>query len=130
FRVTTIDRLHWIENWKEAFHAEFGVDKRMRRALDARLRQYSTLIDACFRGDSLNSTLSNVLERRTKTLSQVAGNARWDAETVKHILPSLCHMYLNRVFFADQRAHEMVIYHFLAKYYLSVSRRASRYQTA
>jgi thiopeptide-type bacteriocin biosynthesis domain len=130
FRVTTIDRLHWIENWKEAFHAEFGVDKRMRRALDARFRQYSTLIDACFRGDSLNSTLSNVLERRTKTLSQVAGNARWDAETVKHILPSLCHMYLNRVFFADQRAHEMVMYHFLAKYYLSVSRRASRYQTA
>lgn len=41
------------------------------------------------------------------------------AEAAQLLLPSYLHMFLNRIFLANQRLHELVVYHYLGKHYKS-----------
>jgi lantibiotic biosynthesis protein len=42
---------------------------------------------------------------------------------VRPLLPSYLHMFLNRIFLANQRVHELVLYHYLSKHYKSLAAR-------
>jgi thiopeptide-type bacteriocin biosynthesis protein len=45
------------------------------------------------------------------------------ATAAQGLLPSYLHMFLNRIFLANQRLHELVVYHYLGKHYKSVAAR-------
>ncbi|WP_020607100.1 lantibiotic dehydratase [Spirosoma spitsbergense] len=47
-----------------------------------------------------------------------------DALQPDDLLPSYIHMFVNRMFISNQRAHELVIYHYLSKYYESLVARS------
>ncbi|OGX90169.1 lantibiotic dehydratase [Hymenobacter coccineus] len=49
-------------------------------------------------------------------------------EQLSLLLPSYLHMFLNRIFRANQRLHELVIYHYLVKHYTSVTARTKQLQ--
>lgn len=46
------------------------------------------------------------------------------AAAVRRLVPSYQHMFLNRIFLANQRLHELVVYHYLTKHYASVAARS------
>ena len=48
------------------------------------------------------------------------------AERLSELLPSYIHMFMNRMFIAQQRKYELVVYHFLDKYYTSKTAIASK----
>jgi len=45
------------------------------------------------------------------------------ATAAQGLLPSYLYMFLNRIFLANQRLHELVVYHYLSKHYKSVAAR-------
>jgi hypothetical protein len=48
-----------------------------------------------------------------------------------YLLPSYIHMFLNRILLTGQRKHELVLYHFLSKYYdsqLAIQKKAGAFQ--
>ncbi|RSK37525.1 lantibiotic dehydratase [Hymenobacter metallilatus] len=51
------------------------------------------------------------------------------APVVRRLLPSYLHMFLNRMFLANQRLHELVVYHYLARHYASVAARSKQLAT-
>ena len=64
------------------------------------------------RSQAIQSALYNL----RKLLLQ---KTRINYRPVNGICPAYLHMFLNRIFIANQRKHELVIYHHLAKYYAS-----------
>jgi thiopeptide-type bacteriocin biosynthesis protein len=59
-------------------------------------------------------TIRNLLEEHCSNLQGEDRIVHFD-----NWLPSYIHMYMNRLFIAQQRKYELVIYHFLEKYYTS-----------
>ncbi|HEY0176078.1 MAG TPA: lantibiotic dehydratase C-terminal domain-containing protein [Pedobacter sp.] len=68
------------------------------------------------RRSALNRNVFNALRQ-----SAIAGDPEAGTDLmVRKLMPSYLHMFLNRIFIANQRMHELVVYHHMAKYYASV----------
>ncbi len=67
--------------------------------------------------DIFNVRSEKILDAARK-ISQLS-EADHLARPIHELLSSYLHMFLNRIFLSNQRKHELVIYHFLAKYYES-----------
>lgn len=64
-------------------------------------------------------TRSNAIRAHVPIIMRKLESAS-NALTVKELLQSYIHMFINRLFVSNQRKHELVIYHHLAKYYESL----------
>ena len=77
------------------------------------MRQFSSFLDP--RQDEENGICEAIdlfAERSTRIRSILPTDLPAD-----FLLPSYIHMFLNRMLLANQRKHELVLYHFLNKYY-------------
>lgn len=62
--------------------------------------------------------IKHILERRSEQIKNALTQSLAINETVSdHIAASLIHMFFNRIFISQPRKHEMVMYHYLSKYY-------------
>ena len=67
----------------------------------------------------------NIFKIRSKQNNIIIDNMvnKMEGKDIKsrffELLPSYIHMYLNRLYISQQRKYELVIYHFLDKYYTS-----------
>ncbi|MGK9119035.1 lantibiotic dehydratase [Olivibacter jilunii] len=118
-------RLKWVDEWSLSFQKEFNVDKQQQKKLNLGFRSHQNEIEKAF--ENRDEWLCRILDERMNGLRETLKVLKDKSTTSKRkILGSLCHMFLNRVFFSDQRANEMVVYHYLAKYYLSVIGKTNR----
>lgn len=119
-----------LGNLQKGFTEEFGGPKLLSKQLNDKYRKYqkniesfldeagdeqneiTDVIDIFRERSSVNRSLAEEIIQRSTAESGNA-NQHWD------LLSSYIHMYLNRLFVAKQRRHELIIYHFLEKYYTS-----------
>lgn len=118
-----------MDQLQQSFLTEFGDTPELKRQLNQKYRTQTALIESSMKttpSDALPGFFLDVLHRRSQQqapllakLTAVHGKA-----TLAALMPSFIHMHLNRLFFANQRSHELVIYHFLRKYYASALARS------
>ncbi|RBL89551.1 lantibiotic dehydratase [Chitinophaga flava] len=126
FGLTPLERKSLLASLREGFTAEFGGAKLLHKPLNDKYRKHQQEIASFLRAenDESNEITEAVAFFRQRSeinvplARQIREQYNNDARYFD-ILASHIHMFLNRIFVAKQRKHEMVLYHFLEKYYLS-----------
>lgn len=112
---------------RDAFFNEFNTYNKLKFKLDRKYRENRSWVDKFFDLQYEDAqTINNILQERLKTMEQTVDRLnciRTDQEEWFGLLSSLTHMYINRLFLINQRENEMVIYHFLTKFYTSSIKR-------
>jgi thiopeptide-type bacteriocin biosynthesis protein len=132
----TETRMRVMGGMREAFGREFGGGKGIRVQLDQRLRQerrnLMPLLDPAGDEASALAPALAVLHRRSERLAPIMDELRsLEAagrltSSLAELAPSYVHMYVNRMIRSAARAHELVLYDFLASLYESRAARARK----
>ncbi len=125
FGVSLPDKTIFAGSVRSSFFTEFGAAPVLQKQLNEKYRQYQQRIFSHMNEE--NDTLNGITEaiaafrRRSEmnrpviaVIQQQLRDPEW-----RGILPALVHMFMNRLFIAEQRKYELVLYHFLEKYYAS-----------
>lgn len=121
FGYTLSKRAAYLKRLQQHFFREFGGSPSLQTQLNAsyrkHMRQISSFLDP--EQDVINEIEEAVLllGKRSSHIQQAIHSVTVD--TWDELLSSYIHMFLNRLFSSNQRKHEMVVYHFLSKYYES-----------
>lgn len=109
-----------------AFIREFGDEQEFRLALDRKYRTLSTAL-----GRELEKGLIDQHDKPEddfkKTIAIIAGRSReWTDHKKLQLAADLIHMQVNRLFSAQQRQHEALIWFCLSRYTISALARKAR----
>lgn len=123
FKVNHFDRHRLLENIRNSFSDEFGIDKYSKAVLDKKYRLnrqsiYNILKDqrhmySIIELDEITCLNEDKIIESIKMLNEGSQKLRFG------ILSSFIHMSLNRLFRNKQRRNELVIYDFLSRFYKS-----------
>ncbi len=111
----------YLKKLQHHFFQEFGGGQPLQTQLNSsyrkHMRQISSFLDA--RQDTENEieeaiAIFAIRSSRIRQAIQYAPGERWD-----DLIGSYIHMFLNRMLLSNQRKQELIIYHFLSKYYES-----------
>lgn len=108
----------------EAFKREFGiVSQKMERPLNDKYRAHRKQIENTLARGAVYAAYENLFQERKQWMKPVAIKLREITAGkrlgVDELIPSLMHMCINRLFRSNNRLCEMILYHFLGKYYTS-----------
>ncbi len=125
------DKLVLIEELKNSFGKEFGMNKSLKIQLDNKYRVETKIInetlDFIYSDEEPNDWKSfyQVFEKRSDLNKSVVEAIKMRANQLKlkGLMNSYLHMNINRIFKSRHRLHEMVIYDLLHRYYKSKSAR-------
>lgn len=109
---------------QERFFREFRGDTHLNVQLNNKYRQHAEEIRSFLDSghDARNGIdgIVAVLERRSERIRASLASILPRSEiSVNNLANSLVHMFVNRLFVSQQREHELVVYHYLKKYYES-----------
>lgn len=125
FGLSLPEKLSVVSGCQVSFFAEFGSGPALQKVLNEKYRQNQQ--DIFLHMNSDNDAMNEIEEAVSifQTRSEmnrpiIAGlKLRMDDERLRLMLPAYIHMFINRIFIAQQRKHELVVYHFLEKFYAS-----------
>ncbi|MGO4290172.1 lantibiotic dehydratase [Chitinophaga sp. RAB17] len=117
-------KLQLFRELQQQFFAEHYGDAALLRQLNNKYRQHTRLITTVLDNNGNDYTLpaasAEILHARGAALRDLAGKVTAvRASATAALLPHYLHMFLNRMFSANARLQELVIYHYLMKYYAS-----------
>lgn len=109
---------------QEQFFREFRGDTHLNVQLNNKYRQHREEITSFLDGgDDSRNGIGDVIalfeERSRRIRPSLAVILPHNAVGLHHFAGSLVHMFVNRLFVSQQREHELVVYHYLKKYYES-----------
>ncbi|SOD99133.1 lantibiotic dehydratase [Spirosoma fluviale] len=117
WQINPSDQIRLLTSWRDAFLEEFKVDKAMKKKMndlfrEKRLEFVDALLD--------DTRYRHLYEPFFEDTSPLLPNAyQSDSLFRKHIpvelLPDLTHLFINRLFMADQRKHELMVCYYLTK---------------
>jgi thiopeptide-type bacteriocin biosynthesis protein len=130
-----------LKKMQQAFFSEFNGNKNLNKQLNDKYRENMQLISSFLNNkeDAENEIEEAVaiFAARSIRIRKIVSNIkllRSDNEINQgfdELLPHYMHMFLNRILLSNQRKHELVIYHFLSKYYDSqIAKQKYRSQNA
>jgi lantibiotic biosynthesis protein len=138
FQLSLQDKLSLLTELKNAFAAEFNMDKMLKMQLDQKHRANKKIIEEIMDSskDLLNelSPLIHIIKEKSERIEQVTATildiaSKGELQVpLADLLNSYIHMLLNRLFPSNQRLHEMVAYDFLFRYYQSAIARKKKKQ--
>jgi thiopeptide-type bacteriocin biosynthesis protein len=119
-------KLRLLEGLQQLFFREFGhqSEARLRHALNDKYRLEAPAIAEILNPDRDAAALLPAVacftrrSERNRSLVPRLQSALGPGKYYE-VVPSFIHMALNRLFVAKPRMHELVVYHFLSKYYKS-----------
>ncbi|MEH3113741.1 lantibiotic dehydratase [Pedobacter terrae] len=133
FGLDNEQKLKLTTRMQQAFLNEFGGTAKLTLQLNNKYRAISKVLNGFLNGDDDTEEVAHAVNlfKIRSTENIIAYDAirteyalqypdrNLDAELAE-ILPSYIHMSLNRIFVTKQRTHELVIYHYLTKYYQGI----------
>lgn len=126
FGLTLPERKQLLAALRAAFVTEFGGGELLHKPLNDKYRKHQQQIMSYLNAadDDRNDISEAVVffQQRTHTARSLTLQIRRDcgsAEEYERIVAGHLHMFMNRLFVGKQRKYELVLYHFLEKYYLS-----------
>lgn len=131
FRLDLPGKASIMKRLQGSYFSEFRGNKILKKQLDDSYRSESKEIDSFFDSekDIENCIEEAVMIFQTRSMfireivdeihkiQQISSNKGISLDT---LILSYAHMFLNRLFISNQRMHELVVYHFLNKYYTSL----------
>ncbi len=127
FSLTCEEKAILLGQMRLSFFNEFGGSPLLQKQLNERYRKYQQLIfshmDRTLDKDNEIDDGVAIFTFRSAMNKEIVGAILSLPRATRHdlfgLLTSYTHMYMNRLFIAKQRTYELVVYHFLEKYYLS-----------
>ena len=124
FGYTLPMKLQLLQQLQRQFFAEHHGDAALLLQLNNKYREHTRLIAGILSGNVNGHTLfadvEKILETRAAANREIFSKLPGIQTSVAaSLLPHYLHMFLNRMFTANARLHELVIYHYLMKYYTS-----------
>jgi len=127
FSLEPKDKLSFVTSARNSYFKEFNGDKKLNYQLNTGYREHASSLEDFFnelRSDPDKQLIYSVFNERSKGLKKMYEQLKFllkDDINIKdeivYLLQSYCHMFLNRIFYVDQRLQELVIYHYLMKHY-------------
>lgn len=118
------EKTAFMENLQQGFFREFGGEKALLHQLNDKYRKEMRKVQSILNphDDERNGVEEAVafFRQRSEKIRQLL-HQYGPLPEKGALLPSYIHMFLNRLFLANQRKQELVLYHFLSKYYASQS---------
>jgi len=140
FKFQLQDKKELLQSMQSGYFKEFGAKPELQKQLNTKYREFQKDIFSFLipRNDMKNGFFDpgSLLKRRSKDNAAIIESifAKLEPENRKQrlfeLLPSYIHMFMNRLFIAQQRKYELVIYHFLDKYYASIIAIENQKQTS
>lgn len=126
FGVSPDGKRRLLKAMQESFAAEFNVQSELRRQLNEKYRADLGRINDCLRHNAVPPGAAGVLRERSLAGREAVHRIREATSGNPHLLDPLVrsyiHLFLNRLFISNPRLHEMVIYHYLDKYYTACAK--------
>lgn len=126
FGYKTLEKKELLKRLQMGFFREFGSDPGLQKQLNEKYRQKQKSIFLHMNADldELNEIEEAVAvyQKRSdmnRIVNQTILLKSGNQAPPDDLMESLLHMYLNRLLVNNPRKHELVIYHFLEKYYSS-----------
>ena len=130
FNLTVNDKRELLKNMSDSFRNEFNIEsnKLFKKQLSHRFRmdQRELLNDLEASFPTSFKVLKNTFEKRNKSLRLIATNITTvinSPQAIKKVLFSYVHMTMNRLIQYNSRAHELILYDYLYRYYESKMKR-------
>lgn len=124
FGYSPDDKTAFMEKLQQGFFREFGGEKALLHQLNDKYRKEMRKIQSILdpHDDERNGIEEAVafFRQRSEKIRQLL-HPYGPLPEKAALLPSYIHMFLNRLFLANQRKQELVLYHFLSRYYASQS---------
>ena len=129
FGYSLDQKAEFLKGLQRGFFKEFGGQPPLQKQLNERYRKYQKFISDHM--DQRRDAENDVVEaaevfcvRSERNIPIVRGilstlETSGRPEKLHELLSSYIHMFMNRLFIAQQRRYELVVYHFLDKYYAS-----------
>ena len=126
-------KLALLQQLQAQFMAEHEADRGLRHDLNQRYRTDQSAMNQLLNPDAESRApyaFEAIIHRRSLRLNPIAAAIKQAVFTSEYgpglpaLLASYLHMSMNRLFMAEQRTHELVIYHYLARFYESQRARA------
>lgn len=129
FNLDTREKAELAKEIQQSYFKEFGAHPNLQKQLNAKYRKVQQMIFSHM--DSTQDNANEIEEAVSifrlrcemnkpmvdRILSKLPpGQAK---QRLVKMLPNYIHMFMNRLFIAQQRKYELVTYHFLEKYYTS-----------
>ncbi|WP_165836257.1 lantibiotic dehydratase [Taibaiella soli] len=125
FGLSVFEKQQLLSNMQKAFYEEHGGHASLQKVLNEKYRQHqkdifahmNNELDVFNQVDDAVAVFQMRSEMNAPIIETLIGNVvkkQWLSW-----LPSYIHMYMNRLFVAQQRKYELAVYHFLEKYYSS-----------
>jgi thiopeptide-type bacteriocin biosynthesis protein len=123
FGLPLATKLRLAEQLSLSFFQEFGGDASLTHQLNDKYRAVSReltgFMDPAQDTAYIEDAVAVFAERGSALAAAFRALPAEQAEAAQLLLPSYLHMFLNRIFLANQRLHELVVYHYLSKHYKS-----------
>jgi thiopeptide-type bacteriocin biosynthesis protein len=129
FELSLEQRGALVRRLQENFFKEFGAHPALQKQLNDRYRKHqqffiSHLDPEKDREHEINeaATIFTIRSEMNKPVVEEIRNhlnETMQADKISDLLSSYIHMFMNRMFIAQQRKYELVVYHFLERYYTS-----------
>jgi thiopeptide-type bacteriocin biosynthesis protein len=126
---TLPEKKELMDALQERFFKEFNGNTQLTVQLNNKYRAHTKDITSFMNAaddevNEMNEAVA-ILNERSARIKQVMGTLLPGLEVSRsNLAASLVHMFLNRLFVSKQRVHELVVYHYLKKYYESTLARA------
>ncbi|MBV8256124.1 MAG: lantibiotic dehydratase [Chitinophaga sp.] len=116
FSFSLEEKSQYMQQLQQGFFKEFNGNKSLQQLLNDKYRKESAELSTMLTGELPEEVLALMEQRKLRMQAAIAEQANMEKY---ELLSSYIHMFLNRFLLAGQRKHELVIYHFLDRYYQS-----------
>lgn len=130
FKLNDEEKYNLLQKLSEAYGKEFGINRLLKRQIDSKYRDETKEIIKIISGQEkyFDHEVYRILHQRSERNRHLITSIFEQNDSYQssdHLLTSIIHMSMNRIFIAKQRMHELMIYDFLFRYYKSVLARQS-----
>ena len=109
-----------LKRMQQSFFQEFGGDKALQTQLNDKHREHMRQLGSFLEPQQdAENAIEEVIAIFTLRSMRNTAALQKAAQPVHEQLSSYIHMFLNRMLLSNQRKHELVIYHFMSRYYES-----------
>jgi thiopeptide-type bacteriocin biosynthesis protein len=128
FGFLPAEKLQLIQRLQNGFFREFNGNASLLGQLNQKYRDNTRIISKIISSppelSPLPAEVLEIFRKRSAAGQQVQAAIGQlyrgaGAQRLLSLVPDYIHMFMNRMFVANQRMHELVIYHYLSKYYSS-----------
>lgn len=125
FGLELADRKDLLLHMNRSFGKEFGKDRALARQISEKFRKHRNQMGMVLGDENTEYPFLPPLHERSAGNRPIVASLREMHEkgnlevSVTSFISSLVHMSMNRIFTANQRLHEMVLYDLLFRYYKS-----------